>query len=159
MPDDTRSMQETEPQLSERVTYRIARAHARMNAQAARLLRETAGLSLTQWRVLVMLAREKAFTAADIVRFTQFDKGLVSRTVSRMTEEDLISQATSRTDGRATVLKITDKGWKAYHKARPAMLARQSRLMSSLTVAERAAFYASLDRLEAVMDVLDQEAP
>ena len=41
--------------LRRMLTYRLARLNAQLNAQAARILRESSGLSQTQWRVLVMI--------------------------------------------------------------------------------------------------------
>ena len=157
MPEDRSPDQDDIPAVQQRVTFRISRVHARMNAQATRILKKHADLSLSQWRVMVMIDRSGRTTAAEIVRETQIDKGLISRTIKGMTDDGLITQATSTTDQRASFLELTPEGRARFAAARPHMLGRQGRLIGALSKPEREAFFRTIDKLEDVLDALDAD--
>jgi len=142
--------------LEERVTFRISRLHSRLNAQATRMLNRHGGLSLLQWRVMVMVDRSDRATASEIVRETQIDKGLVSRTVKGMVAAGVLAMRTDPSDHRAHILDLTEKGRARFEHAKPYMLARQAQLLDSLSDEERQALFATLDRLETALSELDE---
>ena len=143
--------------LQEMVTFRISRLHARLSAQAAEILKKNGGISLMQWRILVMLETHGAITPAEIVRQTELDKGQLSRTIKGMVEQGLITSTPSESDQRSHVLGFTEKGLQVFRTARPHMRHRQMHLLSSLTDEERAATFAALEKLEAAADSLEAE--
>ena len=132
------------------VTFRLTRIQARLNAEASRILRMNGGLSLTQWRIFVMLEAHGEQTATDIIRHTQIDKAQISRAARDMIATGLLTQRVNPIDQRAHLLDFTKLGREAFDRARPHMRARQTRLLDALTPDEIKLFYDVLDKLEAV---------
>lgn len=68
------------------------------------------GMTRTQWRVLANLGRFGSMTARDICAISHIEKTKVSRAVSALEEEGLLSRTTSEADRRAEILSLTDRG-------------------------------------------------
>ena len=141
--------------LKSLISYRLARLQAKMNAKATRILKEHGGLSLMQWRVLVILDTFETTTITQIARESKFDKALISRTVQGLVRDKLISSRAEKSDLRQHNLKMTAKGRTAFEKAAPAMRARQAQLRAALSPDEYALFFDTLERLEAVTDATE----
>lgn len=139
--------------LSERVTYRLSRLQAKLNAQARRLLKDVADLTLTEWRVLVMINETDGVTMAEIGRRTQFDKGQLSRCIKGMVQKKLLTVLSDEADMRLRGLRITDEGRRRFALAWPAMRRRQDILTGSMSAEARAALWAAMDHLEAASDI------
>ncbi|MEZ5676805.1 MAG: helix-turn-helix domain-containing protein [Thalassovita sp.] len=75
------------------LTYRLSRVQAKLNAQAARMLRETSGVTLTQWRIIAVVGTSGQTRLSEIARATALDKGLLSRNLATLIDEKII-QAT-----------------------------------------------------------------
>ncbi|SLN30439.1 putative HTH-type transcriptional regulator [Falsiruegeria litorea R37] len=144
--------------LQQMVTFRLSRIHAKLNAQAARILKESSGISLSQWRIFVMIENHGKITPAQIVKRTDFDKGQVSRTVKGMLKDGLIAVEGSESDQRSHTLDFTDKGFALFQKARPAMRSRQNVLLGSLTATERQAMFTAMDKLEMAIGQVEGES-
>ncbi|MBL4767712.1 MAG: MarR family transcriptional regulator [Rhodobacteraceae bacterium] len=155
MAEQTLKQVKAEMPMQQMVTFRLSRLHAKLNAQAVRILKETAGISLSQWRIMVMIETFGKITPAEFVRRTGFDKGLISRTVKRMIKEGLLSSDLSKSDQRSHMIDITEKGTALFEKARPHMRHRQAHLLNSLTVSERKVLFTAFDKLELAMDDLE----
>ncbi len=141
--------------LPQMVTFRISRLHSKLNAQSARILNRSAGLSLSQWRVMVMLETHGKITPTEFVRLTKFDKSLVSRTIKGMIKQGLLRTRTSKLDQRSHLVEMTDKGLALFEKARPHMRLRQAHLIDSLAPAERKVLFTAFDKLELAMEDLE----
>jgi Transcriptional regulators len=141
--------------LRELVTFRLARLNAKLTAQASRKLAESAGISLTQWRVFALLDTEGIDTAAELARHTHFDKALISRTVRGMIEDGYLLATPSKTDQRSTLLALTDRGRRVAAHARPVMRDRQETLLASLSPEDLATFFACIDALDATVDRME----
>lgn len=144
--------------LDQLMTYRLSRVYAQLNAQAARILRESSGLSQVQWRVLVMLDSFGEITANQIVRRLLIDKGQLSRTTKAMVRDGLIVVKENESDSRSSLLSMTARGRAMFERSRPAMRARQTALNQHLTDEERRVFLAALGKLEAAVREFDPEA-
>jgi len=134
--------------IQDRLTFRLSRLNARLNAQAARLLGDTYGISLTQWRVLVMVRALDQPTLTEIARESQLDKGQLSRCIRGMLASGLVMATESETDHRKSRLCLTVKGERLHRYAWPAMRSRQAMLMDTMSPADRRIVFNVLDRLE-----------
>ncbi len=143
--------------LNQLVTYRLARLQARANAQAAKILKKHAGISLSEWRIFVMIETNGQITPAQIVRLTQFDKGLVSRTIKKMHQKGLVRIEDTGSDKRSHVLDFTPDGLSLFQKARPAMRRRQEMLISALEPDEFTALFRSFDKLDDVLNHMEPD--
>ena len=76
--------------LTEFLSFRVVRLHHALNAQTAAVLDRVAGISLAQWRVLVMVGSGTATTARDISRQSNIDPAMISRTTHALEESGMI---------------------------------------------------------------------
>jgi len=137
------------------LTYRFSRVQAKLNAQAIAILRETSGLSLTQWRILAYLGIYGEATATEIAEANAFDKALISRNIKPMIDEKLIAQKLNPNDQRSQRLSLRPRGKQLYEATLPRMRNRQSMLMGSLTPLQQSEVHEILDRLESASDRRD----
>lgn len=158
MPEDVSvTTDRTAIDLRKLLTYRLARLNAQLNSQAIRILKRTIGVSLTQWRVLVVLDSNGDMSSSSIVRAASLDKGQLSRTLKPMMDEGLIRSTQSQADNRIFVLSMTEKGRALYDKALPEMRARQKRLLSQLSPDECDLLFDMLDKIGLAADELDAQ--
>ena len=76
---------------------------------AERAARLEPALSATAYSLLVTLNEFGPHRAADLADLFALDKGAVSRMVHQLLELDLIERTPDPTDGRASILQVTDK--------------------------------------------------
>ena len=138
--------------LRQMVTYRLTRLNAKMNAQAAKILKRTAGISQTQWRVMMLVTVLGPVSSARMAREIVMDKGQLSRTVKSMAANGMIRVEGSESDQRAHVISLTGSGRELFERARPAMRDRQARLADSLTREEQEILFRALEKLEHLAD-------
>lgn len=134
--------------LRDHLTYRIARVQAKLNAQATRIVKEAAGITLTQWRVILLIGTVGRTRSTDVVREAAIDKGLVSRTIKTLTDADLVATETDKHDQRAHNLTLTAKGRELYARVLPITQERQRALRADLDADEIETLYQVLDKLE-----------
>lgn len=87
-----------------------------ISRKVSAVVQETSGLNISQWRVMAALADEPGRTARDVVRVTPMDKGIVSRAVSMLVENEIVERRSSRDDGRLSHLFLTSSGEALYRK-------------------------------------------
>lgn len=143
------------PPLERRVSYRISRLHGRLNAQAARILSNSADISLSQWRILVMVDVDNEISATEIVRRTKMDKAMVSRAIKGLSEAGLVQVIVSKEDQRLHKVRMTDQGRARFERALPAMLERQDRLVEGLDAEEQDQLFSILAKLEDAISAME----
>lgn len=141
-----------ELQLTQFLTYRLARAQARLNAQARRILKEVAGLSLSQWRILSLIGHQGEATSSELAKMFDIDKGLFSRNLKTLVRDGHVVSASDERDSRVGRLSLTGSGRDLFDRTLPVMRQRQEALRSGLTEDELTTLYAALEKLEAAAD-------
>lgn len=139
--------------LTQFITFRLARLQARLNAQAARILKDASGLSLTQWRIIAWLGWRGPTRASDISRLAQIDKGLFSRKLKTLVAQGVLTSEPDKTDQRQHMLRLTAEGTRLFETTLPVMQRRQRALTGALTPEELTTFFAVLDKLEPLADI------
>lgn len=134
--------------LKQFLTYRLARTHARLNAQAQHLLDRVAGLTLTQWRILGLIGTAGSTTSSELSRENGLDKGLLSRRLKSMADQGLVVAKSDDQDRRVQHLSLTEKGQEVFEHTLPHAQARQKQLMRAFSEEEIVVFFDFLDRLE-----------
>lgn len=71
-------------------------------------------LTSAQYIVVVLLARGTVNTLAQLCDHMVYDRGAMSRLLTRLEEKDLVEKIQSSEDRRSTLLRLTDKGQKLY---------------------------------------------
>ncbi|MEM9012537.1 MAG: MarR family winged helix-turn-helix transcriptional regulator [Pseudomonadota bacterium] len=137
------------------ITFRIARLHAKLNEEALQILRENGGLSLMEWRLLLLLHDFGPSPQSILCRASLMDKAMVSRAMRRLQKTGLVREKAGSADMRQRILVPTPKGRALYDRIRPLMLARQTRLDDALSVDERELLMAALEKLDDAVPTRD----
>ena len=137
------------------LTYRLSRLQNKLNAQAAQVLRNHDGPTLTDWRILRILNCMKQATLAEMVARSHIDKGQLSRRITALIRDGMIETSTDPDDHRKQILTISKAGQAMHDRVLPAMRARQNYLAADFSEKEYAAFINMLDRINAAADNRD----
>ncbi|WP_105175285.1 MULTISPECIES: MarR family winged helix-turn-helix transcriptional regulator [unclassified Pseudoalteromonas] len=76
-------------------------------------------LTSAQYIVVVLLARGKVNTLAEVCEHMVYDRGAMSRLLSRLEDKGLVAKKQSVEDRRSTLLCLTEKGQQLYPEILP----------------------------------------
>ena len=96
-------------------------------------------LSVTEWRVLAVLARYDAegLSAREVARRTAMDKVAVSRALARLVAAGRVRRTTHDGDRRRSVLGLTAEGWAVHDAIAPLARRHERALLDRLDAEER----------------------
>ena len=104
-------------------------------------------LSVTEWRVMAVLARFDGLSAREVAERTAMDKVAVSRALARLVEAGRVDRATHDGDKRRSVLNLSEAGWAIHDQVAPMARQRERELLAKLDAEEQ-------DWLERILDKL-----
>lgn len=132
----------------------------KLSRSATGVYQEQFGVSVTEWRIMALLAIEPGIPASRICHVIGFDKGPVSRTLAGMQKRGLVAIRTDPDDGRSHSISLTAKGRATHDKVIVAALDRERRLLSCLDRGEREILIGLLRRIhENLAAVTGEVAP
>lgn len=94
-------------------------------------------LTVTEWRVMAVLARFEGLSAREVAERTAMDKVAVSRALARLVTAGRVHRATHDGDRRRSVLGLTAAGWALHQQIAPMARQREQELLSRLDADER----------------------
>lgn len=95
--------------LVDHSAYWLHRLSSAVLVQFETRLAET-GVTVAQWKVMVVLYRNDASTVFSIANFINIDAGSVTRTIDRLEAKGMVLRTPSVEDRRATEISLTDAG-------------------------------------------------
>ncbi|MFC6639596.1 MarR family winged helix-turn-helix transcriptional regulator [Sulfitobacter sediminilitoris] len=104
-------------------------------------------LSLNEWRLLALVKARGPCRASDLADLLLMDKSQTSRVIKSLQKKDLIQNMADPTDGRAVVLKISQKGNALYKDVFAEVMNSNERILAALSVEEVEAFEKTLKKL------------
>lgn len=104
-------------------------------------------LSVTEWRVMAVLARFDGLSAREVAERTAMDKVAVSRALARLVEAGRVNRDTHDGDKRRSVLGLSEAGWKLHDEVAPMARAREREVLAKLNEEERVWLERILDKL------------
>ena len=104
-------------------------------------------LSVTEWRVMAVLARFEGLSAREVAERTAMDKVAVSRALARLVEAGRVNRDTHDGDKRRSVLGLSEAGWKLHDEVAPMARAREREVLAKLDEEERVWLERILDKL------------
>lgn len=136
-------------ELERFVPYRLSILSNRVSQAIAREYTDRFNLSMTEWRVIAVLARFNGdgMSAREVADRTAMDKVAVSRALARLTASGRVSRSTHGGDKRRSVLRLTAKGWKIHDTIAPRARAHERELLGHLTAEEKKMLTQILDKL------------
>jgi DNA-binding MarR family transcriptional regulator/N-acetylglutamate synthase-like GNAT family acetyltransferase len=107
--------------------------------------------SLTEVRVLYELAHREGPTASALVQELGLDPGYLSRTLAGLERRRLILRRASASDGRQSLLSLTEAGRRAFAQLDERASAEVARLLEGMAPALRPEVVAAMQRIEAAL--------
>ncbi|WP_333678739.1 MarR family transcriptional regulator [Dyella sp.] len=104
-------------------------------------------LSMTEWRVMAVLARFHGLSAREVAERTAMDKVAVSRALAGLVETGRVHRETHGNDKRRSVLSLTEAGWHIHDDVAPMARAHERELLARLDENERQWLARILDKL------------
>ena len=104
-------------------------------------------ISMTEWRVMAVLARFEGLSAREVAERTAMYKVAVSRALARLVEAGRVDRAIHDNDKRRSVLSLSAKGWAMHDEVAPMARVREREVLAKLDVEERAWLTRILDKL------------
>ena len=138
-------------QLQAQMTFRFSVLAKLLDRQMAAIARDH-DLSLIGYRALVTIDAFGSVSAADLCRYTAYDKAAVSRVLTELQSARLIEIHADPKHRRRKLLTITALGLDRINAARPAVDARRAALSAALSPEDEAIFLRVIDRLAAHVD-------
>jgi len=136
-------------QLDGFLPYRLAVAAASVNRLMARRLADSYKLSISEWRVLAVVARAGVLSPSTVGAVASMDKVKVSRAAASLIARGFLKQTQDPHDGRGRLLRLTRKGHTVHGKLVAEARDMEAQLAQGLTRSEWTALYNTLRRLEA----------
>ncbi len=137
-------------ELEHFLPYRLSILSNTVSQAIANDYQQRYDLSMTEWRVMAVLARFDGLSAREVAQRTAMDKVAVSRALARLVESGRVSRATHDGDKRRSVLGLTEAGWKVHDEVAPMARAREREVLAKLDAEERAWLERILDKLQPV---------
>lgn len=108
-------------------------------------LREHSSVTLPQFDLLAAVARSpEGLVMGELSRRLMVTNGNVTALVDRLVRDGLLERTVSPSDRRALVVRMTDKGWDAFHAVAPAHRQWIDELMKAVPRQEVEALYNAL---------------
>jgi DNA-binding MarR family transcriptional regulator len=137
----------TEFRLDDFLPYQLSVTSNRVARMFARNLGDEFGLTIPEWRVIVVVGRFEAISPSRVSDRTGMDKVKVSRAAATLVARGLLRQSQDPADGRARVLRMTRKGERVYAGAVPLARQLEGELKGALSRVEWATLQKALMRL------------
>ena len=129
----------------------------KVSGGAAAIYRRQFGISVTDWRIMALLAGEPWMTAGRVSEMYGYDKAAVSRGLASMLGKGLIETRFQGNNRRRQYIALTPAGLKMHDEIVQIALAREALLVAGLTVEERADLVRLLTRMSAAIPSLSGE--
>jgi DNA-binding MarR family transcriptional regulator len=133
--------------LDRSLTYHLSAITEDGIGNADHIFETRFGWSVRELRVLRIVRSTPGVTFTALAALTKFDRSLTSRILSSLIKAGLIARTNSTEDARIFTLKATSKGEALCARADPLTAELEALMMQPLTLSERAAFLAMIDRV------------
>lgn len=136
-------------ELERFLPYRLSILSNAVSQEIAREYQQRYKLSMTEWRVMAILARFPASSAREVAERTLMDKVAVSRALARLVDAGRVQRETHDNDRRRSVLELTEAGWKIHDVVAPLARQHERQVIDKLSAKE----------LESLVRILNKLAP
>ena len=139
--------------LEDFLPYRLAILSHTVSSLIARVYDKRFGVTIPEWRVILIVGRFPGLSAVEVAERTMLDKVAVSRAVTKLIKAGRIDREFADADRRRSILTLSEEGRKVHDEIAPLALAMEKDLLHGLdqeqidtlnTVIERLLVRASL---------------
>ena len=118
--------------LGDFLPYRLSILSNMISGAIAEIYQEKYVLSITEWRIMVILGSFRSATATEIVQHTALDKVAISRGVKKLLERGFIERKANSDDRRRLSLRLSDLGFEVYNEIIPKAIEYEQQLSEKL---------------------------
>jgi DNA-binding MarR family transcriptional regulator/ribosomal protein S18 acetylase RimI-like enzyme len=115
--------------------------------------------SLTEGRVLYELAHREKPTASDVCASLGLDAGYLSRILSAFEKRGLVEKTPSASDGRQSLLALTEKGWVQFTPLESRSNRHVSGMLAKLSESQQRQLIGALQTIEKLLARTEPAAP
>lgn len=133
--------------LEEFLPYRLSILSHSVSNSIATVYDQRFGLTIPEWRVIVILGRFPGLSAVEVAERTLMDKVAVSRAVTKLLKNGRIEREFADADRRRSILNLSDKGKQVLDEIAPLALEMESTLLEGLSHEEVKVLDSIIDRL------------
>jgi len=134
-------------ELEHFLPYRLSILSNTVSQSLATEYQDRFELSMTEWRVMTILARFPEISARQVVDKSAMDKVAVSRAVARLVTAGRVDRGIHDGDKRRSVLQLSEAGWAIHDEVAPLARAHERELLARLDEGEQAQLNSILDKL------------
>ena len=135
--------------LNRHIPYFFTYITNRLSRGASDTYREHFGIGITEWRVMGVLAGMPDITANQIISAVGLDKAAVSRSLHELERQRLVVSKPDPDDKRSRMIRLSKSGEALHDRMIVAALAREERLLSTLSPNELETLITCLQKLRA----------
>lgn len=133
--------------LEEFLPYRLSILSHSVSNSIATVYGQRFGLTIPEWRVIVILGRFPGLSAVEVAERTLMDKVAVSRAVTKLLKNGRIEREFADADRRRSILNLSDEGKQVLDEIAPLALEMESTLLEGLSQEEVKVLDSIIDRL------------
>jgi DNA-binding MarR family transcriptional regulator len=112
--------------------YRLSVASNKVSSLIAKAYETRFGLTIPQWRILVILSDGLALSQKGLIEQTAMDKVTISRAVAALVTRGLLRKESSAPDRRSDILTLSQAGRAIVAEVAPLALEFESSLVSAI---------------------------
>ena len=141
-------MQHPEPlPLESFLPYRLSLLSNAVSGAIARVYGDKFAISMTEWRILMILAEYPGIAADEVCRRTKIEKSVLSRAVARLLKRHFIHRGLDESDRRRSILQLSETGLSIYDEVMPIAREYEKKLLAGLDPEQLQTFNAVIDKL------------
>ena len=119
----------------------------KMSTGSTQIYSELFDISVTEWRIVSLLAVEHPIVAKRVSEVIGLDKATVSRSINRLEKEGYLALSPDENDRRAIFIQLTEKGVNLHNQVIDIALDREQKMLEPLTSDEIEQFICILNKL------------
>lgn len=108
--------------------------------------------SLTEARIIFEIANRNHVTASDLVRELGLDAGYLSRAVSKLEAQSVVSRVRSEVDGRQRLLKLTEEGESVFRVLNQRSHEEVGEMLNRLSDEEQSQLLSAMQTIQNLLD-------
>ena len=134
--------------------YRLSVASNKVSGLIAKAYETRFGLTIPQWRILIVLSEGETLSQKGLIDRTAMDKVTISRAVAAMVGRGLVTKGNGSPDRRIDILTLSPAGQNIVAEVAPLALEFEAALIDAIGVEQLGGLHAMLRKLEARAEAL-----
>jgi len=133
--------------LEDFLPYRLAILSHTVSTSVAHAYEQRFGVTIPEWRIIVILGRFPGLSAVEVAERTMMDKVAVSRAVTKLIKSGRIDREFADADRRRSILELSAEGRRVHDEIAPLALGIEAELLHGLTEEQISTLNGIIDRL------------